>query len=190
MLDFLRKKPFPPEQIARKITERIAKTSFDLFNDKKFRSLVEFGRLVQTEQDRIFNEIIASAIALGILDLGSLGEQAKTRFAQNFYNETKVELYSCYGNWLRELGTPEEFAGIWKQLIDLRVNEYQKDLKTYRKRIKDSSWLMSWIHIVTLGCLHHIRRGKTRPGDPLFMMLLRWLTDSVKDITKILDKSI
>lgn len=190
LLDFLRKKPFPPEHVAKKITERIASSSFKLFNDKKFRDLVNFDQLTKTEQDRIFNEIVVNAITLDILDLGSLSEQTKTRFAENFYNETKIELYSYYGNWLRELGTPEEFAGLWKPLIDLRVKEYQKDLKTYRKQIKKTSWLTAWIHIVSLGCLKHIRRGKTKPGDPLFLMLLKWLVTSTEDMTKILDKSI
>jgi hypothetical protein len=39
-----------PEGIAKEITERIAQSSFKIFNDKKFRQLVDFEKLEQVER--------------------------------------------------------------------------------------------------------------------------------------------
>lgn len=188
ILDFL-KKSKNPEEIAKKITEKVVDSAFKFYRSEKFRSFTDLETLEKTEQDRIFNELIANGIVLGILMFDALAEKTKSERAKNFYHELMIELSSRYSNWLKELGTPKNFCEMWKNLIQMRVDEYLKDYQEHEKEIKDPFKRNPWVFVAAIGCHRHIRRGKSKP-DELFKPILHWILDTADIISKITLKSI
>ncbi|OGD65255.1 hypothetical protein A2215_01025 [Candidatus Berkelbacteria bacterium RIFOXYA2_FULL_43_10] len=142
-----------PDIVARKITEKIASSAFKLFRDKKFRRLVELEKFDQTEQDRIFNEIVISGIALGYLFFDTLSERPEYE-NDVYFPEIKIELLSSYGNLLKEIGSKDEDASLFKTVIKMRIDEcqkeYRKNKKTYhyRKRSFGRLWWLSSATII------------------------------------------
>jgi len=176
-----------PEELARILTEKIAKSAFAFFRQNNFREEIKFNQIAQVEQDRIFNELVATGICLAILmfeTMSNLTQKKKKDYAVEFYQELIIELYSRYGNWLRELGTEEKFASLWKDLIEMRVKEYQKDFREHRKEFPSELKANPWISICSIGCLYHIRRGKPKDKDDLFILILRWVKSVAIEISK------
>lgn len=174
-----------PQDVARQITEKIAHSSFKIFKDRKFRQLVDFDNLEQTEQDRIFNELVVTGLSLAILMFRTLAELTKDE-ASNYYSELQVETKSRYGNWLRELGVENEFTNLWKELIEMRCKEYQKNFQDYQKQLPRPQESNPWIPVVAIGGYTHIRRGKTKQEDPLFLPIVRWVKELAITISKTL----
>jgi len=182
-----------PEGLAKILTEKIAQSTFAFFKQNNFREEVKFNQIAQVEQDRIFNELIATGICLAILMSGTmlnLAQKKKNNSIVNFYQELVVELYSRYGNWLRELGTEEKFATMWKGLIEMRVKEYQKDFREHKKEFPSELKANPWISVCSIGCLYHIRRGKPKDKDDLFILIIRWAKSLAIEISKLTLKSL
>lgn len=163
-----------PENIAQKLTEKITNESFAVLKDKKFKQMVTLDLLDQAEQDRIFNELLANGLAVAVLMFRTVRDLSKNG-KRSYFNELQMEMTSCYGNWLMELGTEKEFTGMWKELIQMRCEEYEKDFKKYKKDLPDIKEGNPWIPIVSFGCYHHIRKGKTDEADELFIYLTKWI---------------
>ena len=119
----------------------------------------------------------------------TLAEKTKSDRVKNFDHELMIELTSRYGNWLKEMGTPQQFCDMWKGLIQMRVDEYKKDYQEHQQEMKDPFKRNPWVFIVTIGCHHHICRGKSKP-DELFKLILHWIIAIAEMITKITLKSI
>ncbi len=67
------------EATATALAQGAAASAFHLFRDEQFRRSAGFEQLSQTEQDRIFNELVVGYVVLTMLvleapDLGSAGE--------------------------------------------------------------------------------------------------------------------
>jgi len=174
------------EEIARQLTKQIAKSAFKFYRDKEVRNQINFETIKQVEQDRIFNEIVVAGLGLAILMFKSLADIKNDDKLINFYNELAVETASSYGNWLIEMGTEEKFAKIWKQLIEMRCSECEKDFLENRKHFPDPNKSNPWIAVVAINCHSHIRRGKGEPEDPLFLMTVRWVKQTAILISKTL----
>lgn len=131
-----------------------------------------------------------SGLALAILTFEALAglNSEKRKDLEQFFLNLKVEMTSCYGNWLKELGTEAEFADLWKGLIEMRCDEYHKDNDEYLKDIKIKA--NPWQHIVSIGGFRHITRGKGKADDELFKIFIHWINNVSKQITKILLKHI
>ena len=176
-LDLIKYKLFPPKnihEIAKVLTEKIAADSFSLFNKQQFRKLVNFDKLDQQEQDRIFNEILVAGLILLILMFSRLEKMAPHDIIRQFYAELQMEMHSRYSNWLKELGTSSEFTDLWKTLIKMRTEEYRRDYKEHRRELEKDWQKNPWVFVTALGGYKHIRRGQGKPGDPLFKIFLRW----------------
>ncbi len=172
-----------PKEVSQKITERIANSSFKIFKERRFRMWVDFNNLEQTEQDRIFNELVVTGLSLAVLMFKTAAELT-TGEKSNYLNELQIELTSRYGNWLKELGTESKCADMWKELINMRCKEYEKDFQRYKKELPDPQKSNPWIPVVAFGGYHHIRRGKTEERDPLFLFLVQWVKNLAIDISK------
>lgn len=170
------------EDIAKQITKDIASSAFKLFRNKKFRKYSILDSFDQTEQDRIFNEIIISAFALADLFLETILEDPKNN--QDFFGELKVELLSAYRNLLIEIGSKKEDSDLFKTVIQMRAKEYRED---YQKNKKDlpAEKAIAWPFVVAIGGYDHIKRGKGSPEDPLFPMFLDWIKSIFKIIIRI-----
>lgn len=184
-------KLFPPKntfEIAKLLTEKIASESFTFFKEPRFRELINFEKISQTEQDRIFNEIVATGIALSVVMFEKLAALAPHEEIRQFYAELQLEMRSYYANWLKELGTPQKFTDLWKQLIKMRTDEYEKDYQTHQKELERDWKKNPWVFVATYGGYHHLRRGKGKSEDPLFKMFLKWNIKIANQITEILKK--
>lgn len=182
--------PKNPEQIAKVLTEKIADESFNFFKTAKFREPLDFENLEQVEQDRIFNELIASGLSLAILMFETMQSLCNKGIGKGFYEELNTELHSRYGNWLKELGTPRDLATMWKDLINMRTNEYRKNFQEHRNELMKDWKKNPWVFVVAIGCHNHIRRGKGKPQDPLFILILRWIVNLSELMVKTVIKSV
>ena len=147
--------------------------------------MVDFDKLDQIEKDRIFNEIVVTGLSLAVLMFKTLAKITKDE-RSDYYNELQMEMTSQYSSWLKELGTEKRFADMWKQLIIMRCEEYQKDFQRYKKELSDQKKNNPWIPVVAMGGYAHIRRGKINPKDPLFLFIVQW----VKELAVIISKSV
>src|SRR4030065_1543436 len=111
--------PKNPEELAKAITEKIANMSFGLFKNEDFRNMNNFKKIDITEQDRIFNEIIVSGLALAIMMFEAMENKAKSEKIKESYSEIQVELASRYPNWLKELGSKESDVDLWRELTKM-----------------------------------------------------------------------
>ena len=193
IIDFLKLTFMPPknpEQIARAITEKIANYSINLFKNDDFRRMNNFDKIDTIEQDRIFNEILVSGIAITIFIFETLGNRTNNNRVNQFYAEMKIELESSYPNWLRELGSKESDAALWKDLIKMRVDEYENDYQENRKEIqKRTKAAFAYVFVVAIGGGKHIARSKKKIMDNIFKQFLRWNTSLTDEILKILEKT-
>jgi len=169
-------------------SQAAASTAFQLFKDERFRKLAEFDRLSQTEQDRIFNELVVANLVLIMLTF----EAPDLRLA-NEYREYLVEVKKwipqAYVQNLRDLGIEAKYLQDWEKLIDMRYEEYARDRHDVRAAAmelesKERSLNMNTlskiqmlvpVEVAAIGCHHHICRGKTTGKDELFKLTLHSL---------------
>lgn len=175
--------------------------AFQLFRDQQFRQLTKFDSLTQTEQDRIFNELIVSYLVLVMFVLES-NDLKKLDDEKEFFLEVKEKMPEAHVQVLADLGIPIEFQKQWLQLIDMRYTEYVKDKNTIREEAiavhaqeKELSvddhldiQLLLPVHTVAIGLHHHILRGKIKGEDELFMYLFKQISEKYVDIRMMIEQ--
>ncbi len=193
-----------PEEILNKVSQGlasvVAKVSFQLWQEEKFRELIDFDNISQTEQDRIFNELEVSFLGLFYLYLDNLSLQLENHEEHEEKEITEQIKNSLKGGFLqlnRDLGIEEKFVKIWADLIDMRFKEYIEDFAGLmkegirEKKLKDEKFRLFWARVqtITLDCLQHIRRGKLEEKDSLRKYLQEWVvnvdkiySDAVKEM--------
>jgi len=176
-----------PEEIANKIVQYFAKDSFRLIREKQFIREFDFEGYDQVEQDRIFNEIVASAIVLSALMFETLAQKITNDESKQFFANLYIETMSEYSNILKNNGVEQHFCQIWKDLLEMRIKEYRKDYKTYRKEFeKDSN---PWSQIVAIGGFQHITRGKGKAGSEAFQIFIRWIANMASFVLKTVTRN-
>jgi hypothetical protein len=164
-------------------------SAFQLFQDRKFRRSAGFNQLNQTEQDRIFNELVVASIVLImlILEAPDLRVAAELRGYLSALNKRIPEAHLDY---LKSLGVEKKYIQQWEKLIDMRYEEYSRDrhdvraaamqIESSEKRLDldDLSKIQMLVPVqaVAIGCHHHICRSKTEGRDDLFKLTLRSLS--------------
>jgi hypothetical protein len=171
------------------LAQAAASAGFHLFKDKRFRKLAGFDRLSQTEQDRIFNELVVANLVLFMLvfeahDLRVADEQ------RGYLAGVTKRIPQAYVQNLKGLGIEAKYLQDWQKLIDMRYEEYARDRHDVRAAAmelesKERSLNMDTlskiqvlvpVQAVAIGCHHHICRGKTAGKDDLFKLLLESLS--------------
>ncbi len=171
------------------MTEKIAKQAFNLFNNKDFRQLNNFERIDQVEQDRVFNEIVVSGIVLAILIFEKLNDKSQNKKYNQFYLEMQMELESSYGNWLRDLGSQEEHASLFKDLIKMRLKEYQKNYHKFQKEVlKHVNTKFPYLFIVAIGGSTHIARSNSKLAEDILKPFTKWCTLLTDELLQVLQK--
>lgn len=170
-----------PEEKAKEINIFAVTSAFKIFRDKKLRGLLNFDQQSQTEQDRFFNELVVSTLILSIYIVRdySIGRDDDQ---EEYWHEVKSNLKSQFIVYLDEVGIPRKFVDVWSKLIDLRKTEYDRDKIEMRSQMMKSEEFQNQIEnirlirtqVITIGCLSHLRRGKEKPKDPLYLFLLKW----------------
>lgn len=167
---------------SKNLAEFIASSAFEFWQRKDFRLFIDFNNISKTEQDRIFNELEISLLGLFILKFDHALLVAKNE-QKVVLGALKKDLAPAFIQILADAGVENKFIGQWDYLIDMRLKEYRKDLKTALK--ESSSWeelkgdediRIAWARIetITIDCLTHVRRGKVEEGDPLWKLLRKW----------------
>jgi len=178
------------DETASALVRTAASSAFKLFRDKQFRQLAGFGQISQTEEDRIFNELVVGSVVLIMLVL----EAPDLRVAKEFKEYlTKLikKIPKAHLDYLKESGVKsKKHLRDWKKLIDMRYKEYARDKHDVRAAamqiessekgldLDDLSKIQMLVPVqaVAIGCHHHICRGETDGQDDLFKLTLRALS--------------
>lgn len=187
-----------PEEILKNLgkvlANVVAKVSFMIWQKEDFREMISFDKISQTEQDRIFNELEVSFLGLFYLYLDNLSSQLENQEEKELVEQLKPALRKGFISMYEDLKIEEKYITIWKELINMRFEEYEKDFNALMKegakmkKLKDGKIRLFWARVetITLDCLQHIRRGKLELKDPL----RKYLQDWVVNIDKIYSDAI
>jgi len=164
--------------------------AFKLFRDKQFRQLAGFGQISQTEEDRIFNELVVASVVLIMLVLEAPDLRVAEEF-KGYLSKLIKKIPKAHLDYLKESGVKsKKHLRDWKKLIDMRYKEYARDKHDVRAAamqiessekgldLDDLSKIQMLVPVqaVAIGCHHHICRGKTDGQDDLFKLTLRALS--------------
>lgn len=177
------------EATASTMSQACAGSAFQLFRDKKFRDLAEFNRITQTEQDRIFNELVVAYLVLTMLILEAPDLRVADEF-QGYLTKLNQRIPKAYVDHIKTLGVEARHLKDWKKLISMRYEEYARDRHHVRAAamkieseeksldLEDLSkiQLVVPVQAVAIGCHHHICRGNTKGRDELFKLVLKSLS--------------
>jgi hypothetical protein len=182
-----------PDQMAQataaNLSQSASAAAYEIFCDKEVRRMVDFERLSQVEQDRIFNELVVAFLALVMLLL----EAPDLRVApelRNYFAELKDRIPAAYVGQLKSLGVEAQHRRDWEKLISLRYEEYARDKhevrsaamqiesaeKTLDLESLSKIQLLVPVQAVAIGCHDHICRGNTAGQDDLFKRMLNSLS--------------
>ena len=187
--------------IGKNLAEVIASQAFEFWQRKDFRLYVEFDKLSQTEQDRLFNELEVSVIGLFVIHLDNTIEKVDKRFIP-VLQVLQREITLGFVDLLSNTGIDKKYVKQWTALIDMRLKEYREDFQTALKESEkmkefkgDKELRSTWavIETITIDGLSHIRRGNMKADDPLWKLLRKWLitldTTIIHPIAKLAEKS-
>jgi hypothetical protein len=164
-------------------------SAFRLFRDKQFRRLVGIEQLSQTEQDRVFNELVVALVVLIMLLLEAPDLRVSGEFRAYLAGLNKI-IPKAHVDQLRTLGVETNHLRDWEKLIAMRYEEYARDRHEVRAAamqiessekgldLDDLSKIQMLVPIqaVAIGCHHHICRGNTEGQDNLFKVTLKSLS--------------
>ena len=169
--------------------------AFKLFRDKKFRKLYGLEKLDQQEQDRIFNELVLAAEVVIMLmleapDLRVLPAQAGAEGMREYLMFVGEKIADAHDATLKEYGLEKKFRRMWKKLIKMRYEEYSEDKHKAREAAMiveeresgevtvealNGIQLLLPVTSVSVGCHHHICRGKVKGKDEAYKYLVKSL---------------
>jgi len=166
-----------------------AGSAFELFRDTEFRRLASLEQLSQTEQDRIFNELVVASVVLILLLLEAPDLRMATDF-RAYCAELRARIPRAHVSQLRSLGVEGEHLRDWERLITMRYEEYARDrhdvraaamhIESLEKSLSvdglSKIQLLVPVQATAIGCHHHVCRGNTDGRDELFKATLRSLS--------------
>ena len=171
------------------LAQAAAGFAYELFRDKQFRRLAGFERLSQTEQDRIFNELVVSFLALIMLLVEAPDLRGDKEF-RDYLAGLNKRIPKAYCDILKSLGVDGGGLRDWEKLIAIRYEEYTRDKHDVRAaamQIESAEkgldldglskiQMLVPVQAVAIGCHHHICRGETGGRDELFKLTLKSLS--------------
>jgi hypothetical protein len=171
------------------LVQAAAGSAFHLFRDKQFRRLAGIEQLSQTEQDRVFNELVVAFVVLIMLLLEAPDLRVSGEFRAYLAGLNKT-IPKAHVDHLRTLGVETNHLRDWEKLIAMRYEEYARDRHDVRAAamqiessekgldLDDLSKIQMLVPIqaVAIGCHHHICRGDTEGQDDLFKVTLKSLS--------------
>jgi hypothetical protein len=164
--------------------------AFRLYNNRKFRRLVNFDKQSQVEQDRIFNELVVAFVVMTMLLLEAPDLRVPEEFKE-YLGLLHQRIPKAHIDCLRELGIQDEYLSDWGKLIDMRYQEYAKDRHEVRAaamelkaaddelELRDLQKIQMLVPVqsTAIGCHHHVCKDETDGRDDLFKMTLGSLSE-------------
>jgi len=171
------------------LAKAAASSAFDLFKDRQFRRLADLEQLSQTEEDRIFNELMVAFLVLIMLALEAPDLRIPREF-RDYCAALNKKIPKAHTDELRQLGVEKKHLKTWKKLINMRYEEYARDRHDVRAaamQIESSDkgldidglskiQMLVPVQAVAIGCHHHICRSRTEGRDELFKLTLSSLS--------------
>jgi hypothetical protein len=171
------------------LSQAAATSAYELFCDKEFRRTAGLERLSQGEQDRIFNELVVAFLVL-IMLLLEAPDLRVPRELRNYLAGLNKRIAEAYVENLKSLGVVTNHLRDWEKLISMRYEEYARDKHEVRAaamQIESAEksldlaglskiQLLVPVQAVSIGCHHHICRGKTDGRDGLFTQIFKTLS--------------
>ncbi len=156
---------------------------------KDFQALAKLDSMDQTEQDRIFNELVVGCITLVMLGLEAPDLRVDDDL-KDFLKELRDAMPAAHVRYLGEMGVESEYLNDWTKLINMRFEEYARDKHDVRAAamklrsqetdldLKELSGIQLLVPLqaVAIGTHHHICRGETEGNDELFKCILKHLS--------------
>jgi hypothetical protein len=96
-----------PKEDSVKIAWHACESAFGIFRNEDFRKQLAFTSLTQLEQDRIFNELVVTAITLAYFQTETLIRFHEGEF-QKYLKSIKENVLIAYRAILTTLGIPSE----------------------------------------------------------------------------------
>lgn len=170
--------------------------AFSFWESGKFRKLSNLAALEKVEQDRIFNELILSALVLTMMILEARDLRVDPDFKEHLKEAVKEAVGEAHLRELRELGLDRKNLRLWRKLVQMRYDEYTKSSFEIRtgalelesqerpltsEKVMEVQALLP-IHAVAIGTFSHISRGKGKPEDPLFRAIVRFCEQVYLDL--------
>jgi hypothetical protein len=149
------------------LAQAAADSAFSLFRDRQFRRLAGIEQLSQTEQDRIFNELLVASVVLIMLLLEApalrLGRELRTYLVGLNKRVPKAHV------------DHEEFA---RARHDVRAAAMRIESSGKALALDDLSKIQLLVPVqsVAIGCHHHVCHGETEGKDELFKLMLKSLS--------------
>lgn len=174
---------------AEAMVQAAAGSAFHLFRDAGFRRLADLERLSQTEQDRIFNELVVASVVLIMLLLEAPDLPVAKEF-RAYCADLRTRIPRAHLTQLKALGVEAENLRDWECLITMRYEEYARDRHDVRAAAMHRESLDTGLSVdglskiqllvpvqaAAIGCHHHVCRGDTEGRDELFKLILRSLS--------------
>ncbi len=164
------------------------------FNDLEFRRLIKFEKRSEEEKNRFFNELTVTNLVLLMLLIEQRVQETSEEDHKEYLKALRLAVPEFYKGFLRRIKIPEHLASIWDKLIELRYNEYSRDMLEFRRRFfEEQNELAHEIasdnramifQTVVLGLYNHLMRGKIKKGDPLYLFLQKYLIGVHKGLIK------
>ena len=157
--------------------------------NKKFLKLSKLKKLNQTEQDRIFNELILAGEVVIMMMLEAKDLRQDDDFKE-YLLKVKDEISNAHDDYMKELEIERKYRKLWKKLIKMRYDEYSENKLTAREAMmefegKEKDLEVSDMEginltlppfVVAVGAFKHIVRGKTKGKDLLFKLIMKRLS--------------
>lgn len=200
-------KPKIAEGINQELITYATKLAFEFFKDEKQRELLNFEKLSQSEQDRIFNELVMTAILAIVFAFESrilhdeyLPDSLSVREKLSFLKTTKEQVFNNFLDWHFNLGTKKKFVDLFRKCLEMRYSEYEDDRKRLIRELPKEDifddaennelahWELCSIQSLIVGSLFHVKRGKTSPEDPYTRPYKTWLMVLYGNLKKRINK--
>lgn len=168
-------------EAGKNLSQVIAEMSFKFWKEDKFRRFIDFERMSQTEQDRVFNELEVSALGLWLLKLDIIHEESTYDDDKKMIEKIRTGLIAGFLKLYEDLGIESKFIKDWKTLIDMRLRQYRSDYKLLLSELKknkdhkDDAKVLAMVQTIILDCVSHIRRGELEQDDPIIKLVRLWV---------------
>jgi len=168
------RKPRLAEIVSRDIQKDISRSAFR-FHAHTVLKRVEVAKQDQQEQDRIFNELVVNALVLVYLMIDTTSRIAEGKQSR-YLKEVRDGIYTTYLNQLKEYKVDKKYVDMWKELLEMRTHEYERERNKNREYLPEPSEGNPWLAVVSIGCFLHIRKEK-KPSekDSLSKEIREWL---------------
>ena len=168
--------------------------SLFMHHDKQVCAMLNYDGVDEEERNRYFNEYTVTNVVLLMLLLDEAALQTDDELRKNYLQKWREYVPKFYLDYLEELKIEERNIYLWDKLIDLRYEEYQREILNWRRELinVNEELAQEIVHdkfvlayqAVTLGLFQHLRRQKGKPKDPLYLRLQSYLVPIFKRMMK------